>query len=106
MEPQRHRWKIISPMKTLLKLVLLLLPMTVLAQGYPPVVVRGPAGSSSTFPFIFSPPVIFTSDADHTMAYPEMSGDAGPLIVTTGTGITLTATRNVNAPNTGASLGR
>ena len=85
-------------MKTLLKLALLLLPMTVLAQA-PQVPMNGNIGSNFNGPLINSPAVIFTSDADHTMVYPEMSGDAGPLIVTSS--VTLTATRNLFVPNTG-----
>lgn len=85
-------------MKTLLKLALLLLPMTVLAQA-PQVPMNGNIGSNFNGPLINSPAVIFTSDADHTMVYPEMSGDAGPLIVPSS--VTLTATRNLFVPNTG-----
>ena len=85
-------------MKNILRLALLLLPMTVLAQP-PQVPMNGNIGSNFNGPLINSPAVVFTSDADHTMVYPEMSGDAGPLIVTSS--VTLTATRNLFVPNTG-----
>jgi hypothetical protein len=86
-------------MKALLKFVLLLLPVAAMAQSYPPVVVRGPAGSSGTFPFIFSPSFIIPSDADYLMVYPDMSGDGGILVVTSS--VALTSPRNVTVPTTG-----
>ena len=64
--------------------------------SYPPVVVRGPAGSSSDFPFVYSPGVVFPTDADYTMVYPDMSGSSGFLRVTSD--VSLTATRNLIAP--------
>jgi len=66
--------------------------------SYPPVVVRGPAGSSSDFPFVYSPGVVFPTDADYTMTYPDMSGSSGFLLVTSS--VSLTATRKMIAPLT------
>ena len=83
-------------MKTLLKLALLLLPMTLLAQA-PQIPLTGNIGSGFNGPLINSPAVIFATDADHPMVYPEMSGDVAPLIVTSS--VTLTATRNLIAPS-------
>jgi hypothetical protein len=85
-------------MKTLLKLALFLLPMTVLAQA-PQIPLTGNIGSGFNGPLINSPAVIFATDADHTMVYPEMSGSGGTIIVTSTP--SLTATRNLIAPNTG-----
>jgi len=82
-------------MKRILQLaLLLLLPVMVWAQTYPPVGVYGPVGSKgSGFPTIF--PVIITipSDADYTMAYPDMSGSSGMLQVTCA--VSLSTQRNV-----------
>lgn len=82
-------------MKRILQLaLLLLLPVMVWAQTYPPVGVYGPVGSKgSGFPTIF--PVIITipSDADYTMAYPDMSGSSGMLQVTCA--VSLSVQRNV-----------
>jgi trimeric autotransporter adhesin len=85
-------------MKTLLKLALLLLPMTVLAQA-PQIPLTGNIGSGFNGPLIYSPAVVFATDADHTMVYPEMSGSGGTIILTSTP--TLTATRNLLVPNTG-----
>ena len=83
-------------MKTLLKAILPFLVGIAYAQT-PPVPVYGPIGSSGGgFALINSPSVIFPSDADHTMTYPEMSGSGGFLRVTCST--TLTTTRNLIAP--------
>ena len=84
-------------MKNLLKLALLL-PMTVLAQS-PQIPLTGNIGSGFNGPLINSPAVVFATDADHTMVYPEMSGSGGTIIVTSTP--SLTATRNLIAPNTG-----
>jgi hypothetical protein len=48
------------------------------------------------FPLINSPSVVFASDADHTMVYPEMSGSSGVLAVTSST--TLSTQRNLIVP--------
>ena len=85
-------------MKNILKLALLLLPMTVLAQA-PQIPLTGNIGSGFNGPLINSPAVVFATDADHTMVYPEMSGDGGTLVLTSSS--TLTATRNLIVPNTG-----
>ena len=84
-------------MKNLLKLALLL-PMTLLAQA-PQIPLTGNIGSGFNGPLINSPAVVFATDADHTMVYPEMSGSGGTIIVTSTP--SLTATRNLIAPNTG-----
>jgi hypothetical protein len=69
-----------------------------LAQA-PQIPVIGTLGSGGAFPLIVSPAVVFTADADKTMAYPEMSGSSGVLIVTSTA--TLTATRNLTVPGSG-----
>ena len=82
-------------MRRILQLaLLLLLPVMVWAQTYPPVGVYGPVGSKGPgFPTIF--PVIITipSDADYTMDYPDMSGSSGMLQVTCA--VSLSAQRNI-----------
>jgi hypothetical protein len=86
-------------MRLLLKaffVVSLTLPL--LAQA-PQIPVTGTLGSGGAFPLIVSPAVVFTADADKTMAYPEMSGSSGVLIVTSTA--TLTATRNLTVPGSG-----
>jgi hypothetical protein len=55
-------------------------------------------GSGGVFPLLSSPSLVFTSDADHIMAYPEVSGSSGVLVVTSS--VSLTATRNLVAPLT------
>lgn len=55
-------------------------------------------GSGGVFPLINSPAIIFTADANHTMAYPEMSGSSGFIRVTSST--PLSATRQLIAPLT------
>ena len=62
----------------------------------PQIPLTGNIGAGGVFPLINSPAVVFTSDANHTMTYPEMSGSSGFLLVTSG--VSLTATRNLVAP--------
>jgi hypothetical protein len=62
----------------------------------PQVPVNGTLGTNGIFPLINSPAVVFATDADHTMTYPEMSGSSGFLRVTSS--VSLTATRNLIAP--------
>ena len=85
-------------MKNILKLALLLIPTTLIAQA-PQIPLTGNIGSGYNGPLINSPAVVFATDADHTMIYPEMSGSGGTIIVTSTP--SLTATRNLIAPNTG-----
>jgi hypothetical protein len=85
-------------MRLLLKaffVVSLTLPL--LAQA-PQIPVTGTLGSGGAFPLIVSPAVVFTADANKTMAYPEMSGSSGVLKVTSA--VALTATRNLVGPLT------
>ena len=82
-------------MNKLLKLALLLFPLTLWAQ-YPQVPLTGNIGSGGVFPLINSPSVVFATDANHTMTYPEMSGSGGFIQVTSSTA--LSATRNLVAP--------
>ena len=81
-------------MKKIVYLVLLLLPSMIWAQ--PPVGLYGPAGAKGNFPFIYSPSVVIPTDADYTMAYPDMSGSSGVLLVTSS--VSLSAPRSVIAP--------
>jgi len=86
-------------MKALAKLVppiLALLLMPTLWAQYPQVPVTGNIGAGGVFPLINSPSVVFASDADHTMVYPEMSGSSGVLAVTSST--TLSTQRNLIVP--------
>ena len=62
----------------------------------PQVPVNGTLGTNGIFPLVNSPGVVFATDANHTMSYPEMSGSSGFLLVTSG--VSLTATRNLIAP--------
>ena len=62
----------------------------------PQIPLTGNIGAGGVFPLINSPAVVFATDADHTMTYPEMSGSSGFLLVTSG--VSLTATRNLIAP--------
>jgi hypothetical protein len=62
----------------------------------PQVPVNGTLGTNGVFPLVNSPGVVFATDANHTMTYPEMSGSSGFLLVTSG--VSLTATRNLVAP--------
>ena len=75
-------------------LALLLMP-TLLAQ-YPQVPVTGNIGAGGVFPLINSPSVVFATDADHLMVYPEMSGSSGVLAVTSSTA--LSTQRNLIVP--------
>lgn len=68
-----------------------------LSAQTPSVPIFGPAGASgSGFAFVNSPAVVFSSDATHTMVYPEMSGSSGVLKVTST--VSLTAQRDLVAP--------
>ena len=83
-------------MKSLLKVALLLsLPLAFYAQA-PQIPVTGTLGSGGVFPLINSPSVVFATDANHTMTYPEMSGSSGVLLITSS--VSLSAPRNVIAP--------
>lgn len=82
-------------MKLTLVLTLLLGATISYAQA-PQVPVTGNLGSGGAFPLINSPAVVFTSDANHTMAFPEMSGSSGVMVVTSS--VSLTAARNLIAP--------
>lgn len=62
----------------------------------PQVPVNGTLGTNGIFPLVNSPAVVFATDADHTMTYPEMSGSSGFLRVTSG--VSLTAIRKLIAP--------
>lgn len=62
----------------------------------PQIPLTGNIGAGGIFPLVNSPAVVFATDADHTMTYPEMSGSSGFLLVTSG--VSLTATRNLIAP--------
>lgn len=97
-------WASVSPRKTLhwlsvvaLAVTMLLFYTTVHAQA-PQIPLTGNIGAGGVFPLINSPAVIFSSDANHTMAYPEMSGSSGFIRVTSS--VSLTATRNLIAPLT------
>lgn len=81
----------------LTSLILLFLTIGGHAQA-PQIPVTGNLGAGGVFPLVNSPAVVFTSDANHTMVYPEMSGSSGFLKVTSST--SLTATRNLIAPLT------
>lgn len=83
-------------MKPLLKVALLLsLPLALPAQA-PQIPVTGTLGAGGVFPLINSPGVVFATDANHTMTYPEMSGSSGFLVATSSTA--LTTTRRLIAP--------
>jgi hypothetical protein len=83
-------------MKIVLALTAMMLPVSMLAQN-PAVPVFGPLGTGGPgYPLINSPAVIFASDANHTMVYPELSGSGGFLKVTSS--VSLTAQRNLVAP--------
>ena len=77
--------------------------LTLLAAGMmfgqaPGVPVTGNIGAGGNFPLINSPAVLFATDANHTMVYPEMSGSSGFIKVTSS--VSLTATRNLVVPLT------
>ena len=42
----------------------------------PQVPVNGTLGTNGIFPLVNSPGVVFATDANHTMSYPEMSGSS------------------------------
>jgi hypothetical protein len=73
------------------------IPALALAQA-PQVPVTGGLGAGGNFPLISSPGLVFTSDAAHTMIYPETSGSSGVIVVTSS--VPLTAARNVLVPLT------
>jgi trimeric autotransporter adhesin len=82
--------------KKVLKLALMFsLPLVLCAQA-PQIPVTGTLGAGGVFPLINSPGVVFATDANHTMSYPEMSGSSGFILVTSN--VSLTATRNLIAP--------
>ena len=62
----------------------------------PQIPLTGNIGAGGVFPLINSPSVVFATDANHTMSYPEMSGSSGFILVTSN--VSLTATRNLIAP--------
>jgi hypothetical protein len=74
--------------------MVLMIP-TLWAQN-PQVPVNGTLGTNGIFPLVNSPSVVFATDADHTMTYPEMSGSGGVLVVTSS--VALTSQRNLIAP--------
>jgi hypothetical protein len=76
--------------------MVLMIP-TLWAQN-PQVPVNGTLGTNGIFPLVNSPSVVFATDADHTMSYPEMSGSSGVLVVTSSTN--LSTPRNLIAPMT------
>lgn len=78
------------------RLAAILMLCGVAAAQAPQVPVTGNLGAGGSFPLVNSPAVIFTSDANHTMVYPEMTGSSGFIKVTSS--VSLTATRNLIAP--------
>ncbi len=68
----------------------------VLSAQYPQIPLSGNIGAQGVFPLINSPAVVFTTDANHTMTYPEMSGSSGFIKVTCSG--SLSTTRNLIAP--------
>jgi hypothetical protein len=62
----------------------------------PQIPLTGNIGAGGIFPLVNSPSVVFATDADHTMMYPDMSGSSGFIRVTSD--VSLTATRNLIAP--------
>ena len=80
----------------LLKYALVVALLPVLWAQSPQIPVTGTLGAGGVFPLVNSPSVVFATDANHTMTYPEMSGSSGFLVVTSSTA--LTATRQLIAP--------
>lgn len=64
----------------------------------PQIPVTGNLGAGGVFPLFNSPAVVFVTDANHTMVYPEMSGSGGFIRVTSS--VALTAPRQLIAPPT------
>lgn len=99
-------WASVSPRKTLRRFsvcaltatMLLFYPIFLMAQA-PQIPLSGNIGTGFNGPLINSPAVVFATDADHTMIYPEMSGSGGALVLTST--VSLTTTRNLLAPSTG-----
>lgn len=83
-------------MRILNPIVLALLISLPAAGQNPQVPVQGTLGSNGSFPLVNSPSIVFSSDANHTMVYPEFSGSSGFLRVTSST--SLTAVRNLIVP--------
>lgn len=83
-------------------LVLLLLAAALSAQQIqlPPVRFAGPTGPNGPFPLFNSGTVTLNSDADYTLVYPDYS--ASVIRITTGTGVTLSQTRNIIGPTAAA----
>lgn len=61
----------------------------------PSIPLTGNIGAGGIFPLFNAGPLIFSSDASRTMAYPEMSA----FVIKAVSSVTLTATRNLIAPN-------
>ncbi len=80
----------------LLKYALVVALFPVLWAQSPQIPVTGTLGAGGVFPLVNSPSVVFATDANHAMTYPEMSGSSGFLRVTSS--VSLTATRNLIAP--------
>jgi hypothetical protein len=76
--------------------LVLLLGAAISHAQNPQIPVTGTLGAGGNFPLVNSPTLVFTSDANHTMAYPEMSGSSGVLVVTSS--VSLTATRQLVVP--------
>lgn len=60
----------------------------------PQVPITGNLGSAGIFPLLNSGTLVFSSDANHTMVYPEMSAS----FIKVTSSVSLTATRNLVAP--------
>ena len=83
-------------MKRLLKYAVWVAVLPVLWAQAPQIPVTGTLGAGGVFPLVNSPSIVFATDANHTMTYPEMSGSSGFILVTSSTA--LSATRNLVAP--------
>jgi hypothetical protein len=80
----------------LLKYALVVALFPVLWAQSPQIPVTGTLGAGGVFPLVNSPSVVFATDANHAMTYPEMSGSSGFILVTSSTA--LTTTRQLIAP--------
>ena len=84
-------------MKTLVKFLLFAVSTVALSQiPAPQVPVTGNLGSGGNFPLLNNGTLVFTSDANHTMIYPEMSAN----FIKVTSSVALTAQRNLVAPLT------
>ena len=81
-----------------MKIAALMLALCAAASAQSPQIpVTGNLGAGGSFPLIYPRTITLNSDANYTMAYPDMAGTGG--IIDVKSTVPLTATRNIIAPS-------